>query len=908
MRSGCSFSSKRVSARAKSAVAILVSLLSVSALSACAPDVVPRKFNEPNREFGPTRADGVIDMGEIKMSALPTAASVVWKGDIDTSSWYRATEDLGWLARQTESPRLGYMSYRMREAVARPGVSWDSTVGNSAYASAAVGETRADTAKAVNEGVAMLKAQNPIIAKVLADRSAKMNWPKGRASLVTMVSAIENFLQEFIRDVQRSPVDKAVKNQLVEELKINFGPRITRIKAQMALAYNEPKTHLFVRKVRKVLSDEGLNLGAGINQRLDLAERLPQEVDRISDAESALSVLVDFWLASSEEVRETKFKTMARALYDFFRDQSESDLQCLKTSCGLFTRIKKFLFIKPEIDKFGVQKIKTLLAEAAEDSIKSELEEEALKFLPELHKEIASQIQTEIDRQRANISKISTDYGSYLRLVLDRMAAAKLGLKDKETVAGVEPARIRVDLGGKKVQVARLSPEGFQSGADVIGTGISTAVELHDHHMERELPAHGVSAIRTRQAQARMFFEQINKILLVGGFTAENSKPFESLSVMVEAGAARRSGIWPRFNLRTMITSPNTFAVPDAISIARPAKPEQVVASAPTKTVSISVGGQAELLLGLCRLAASLKDWQPTPFDRVLGPISVAEFVPDLPREAVDQKLFPKDLFFAAAIGNAGAILQNMNKNSSNVALIAPDRSMTWVNQMGPGSANASDASSRAIMASMFDLVNGERVTEAKVYEIARYLSAISEFLRVTENIDKTRAEILLDAGPSQITPVEQLIQARADLKLLVMALANFLSSETLNSEGLVRPVFQRSKEDKAIGMSGEPRLIDQAIVIRALMDASEVIKAAIYRTAALDLLSATTESFFNADLAFYADRPKTAEMPNLETLTSLLVAGERLAPFMAPARADQWRRVSRPWIGALRDAADALP
>lgn len=910
MRSGFSFSSERGRACVKGAATLSLGLFALS-LIACAPDVVPRKFKEPNREFGPSRNDGLIDPGEIKLSALPTAASVVWKGDIETASWYRATEDLGWLARKTTSPSLGYMAYRMRDAVARPGVSWDSAVENTAFASAAVGETRADTTQAVNKGIAMLNAQNPIIAKVLADRSAKTNWPKGRASLVTMVSSIETFLQEFIGDIQKSSVDKAVKKQLVEELKINFGPRMTRMKAQMALAYQEPKTHLFVRRVRATLSDEGLSLGEHINQRLDLAERLPQEVDRIHDAESALSVLVDFWLASSEEVRETKFKTMARALYDFFRDQSDSDLQCIKTGCGLLTRIKKFLFIRPEIDSFGVPKIKALLSEAAEDAIKAELEEEALKFLPSLHEEIAAQIRSEIDRQRDNISKISSDYGSYMRLVLERMGAAKLGLKEKETVVGLEPARIRVDLANGKIQAAKVSAEGFQTGAEAIGAGISTAVELHDYHLERELPAHGVSAIRTRQAQARLYFEQINKILLIGGFKAENSKSFDSLSVMVDAAPARRSGALPRFNLRTMITSPNTFAVPDTLAIARPAKPEQVLTSAPTKTMTIGVGGQAELILGLSRVAASLKDWQATPFDHVLGPISVAEFIPDLPRESVDQKLFPKDILFAAAIGNAGAILQNMNKDSSSVALIAPDRKMTWAHQMGNSGTpeRPSEASSsRAIMATIFDIVNGERATESKIYDVARFLSAVSEFLRVTENIDQTRSEILLDAGGSQATPVAQLIQARADLKLLVMAMANFLSSETLNAEGVVQPVFSRSKEDKAIGMSGEPRLKDQAMVIRALLDASEVIKAGIYRTAALDLFSATTEVFFDGELAFFSDRPEVKEMPNLESLSSLLVAGERLAPHMSPIRAEQWRRVSSPWIGALRDAADALP
>lgn len=901
MKFGCNFSSKAFHK------ALMIAFAGAVTLAACSPEPVVRTYKEPRRDFGPTRTDGWIDVAEIKMNALPTADSVRWKGDIETAAWYRATEDLGWLARRQKTPRIAHLAYRMREAVGAGAAGLGQTVASSAYASAAVGETREDTAKAVAEGVAMLKAQRPIIDKLLADRSANTKWPTGRASLVSVVSAVDGFLVEFVRDVQRSAVDKAVKKELVTELRINFGPKVQRIRAQVALAYNEPKVYNFVAKVRKVLKEEGLSLGGDIEQRLDLAERLPREVERIVDAKSALSVLVDFWLVSSKQVRETKFKVMAPDLYDFFSGQSSEDLQCIKTGCGFFTRIKRMLFILPEIEKFGVAKIRQILAQAAEEAIKEELEEEAVKFLPTLHTEVAAQIATELDRQRANITKVSTDYGNYLRVVLGRMAVAKLGLKEKDPVAGPDPLRIRVDLTPAKVQAVRVpgpSGEGFQTGAAALGAGMAAALELHDYHVEGQLISRGISAVRARQIQGRMFFEQINNVLMVGGFKTEASKPFESFSLQIAGAGTRRDGASPRFNLRTMIASDGSYAMPDSLTIGRASKPENVVVSTPSKVLSISAAGQAELLRGLSRLAMSLRDWESTTFDNVLGPISVAEFVPDLPREAVDQKLFPKDLFYAAAVGNAGAILQNVTKAASPIALISPNGKMFWANEKDP----ATDPAEQAIKATVFDFVNGQRSNEAKTIDVARFVTAVADFLRATDGIEKTTASVLIDGGKSGERPLDQIMEARTDLKLLVMALGNFLLSEAIGPDGLVKPLFSRTEENLWKGMSGQPKLVDQAIVIRALLDTSEILSAAIFKTGALDLLAATNATFFRKDLAFYSESPTANEAPNLETLAAVLVAGERLAPHMSFERADQWKRISRPWINALRDAAEALP
>lgn len=902
MRSG--FSSFSNAARTSISVVVLV-----SGFAGCSPDVVQRSFTEPKRDFGPLRSDGDIPGDGIQLSLTPTAASIRWRGDIETAKWNRAAEDLGWLSRKLAIPQIGKLALQMRRVVANSIVSSSNTFANSAYTSAAIGETRDDTKKSVDQAVQMLRAQGPVLEELLFRRNSLHEWPTSRVSLVVVVDHVGQFLSEFVRDVEKSAVDKTVRKQIVEELRINFGPRVQRIRSGVALAYNEKKTYAFVAKVRAVLKSEDVALATDIEAQLNSAERLTKEVERISDARSALSVLVDFWVAASPATRISKFQKLAPDLFDFFNDQSAEDLQCVKVGCGFLMRIKRALFILPEIEKYGIDKLRTQLTTAAEETIRSELETQAVKFLPGLYKEILTQISQELIRQTSNISKISTDYGTYLRLVLNRVAIAKLALKEKDPVAGIEPNLIRVEMQFSNKATLQAQPvpsqslRGFQTGASAIGSGLAAAVELHDYHIENILTQAGSSPNRVKQALGRVFFEQINKVLLIGGFKTETAKPFEALSVAID-GERMRDGSRRRFNLRTLLSSETSFAVPDTVAVAKSGKANSNVGSSVAGDFAVSVAGQADVLRGLSRLAMALRDWEVTSFDRVLGPINLADFVTDLPRETVDQKLFPKDLFFAASIGNAGAILQNMAKSSTMVGLIGQSREMHWANEPDP----QKDPAKQALKATMFDIVNGQRVNVSKTRDVARFLSAVVEFLRASDGVEKTQSSILITADEKGHRPIDQLRTARQDLKLLVMALGNFLANESLDARGVVLPVFTRTTENVAVGMSGDAQLEDQALVIRALLDAAEINDAAIHRNAALDLFAATNETFFRPELGFYSSRADQAADLDLEAMSAMLIAGERLKPYMKRERSAQWIRASRPWINALRDAAESLP
>lgn len=913
MKSGFSCSSR---------IVLGIFLFAVNVVSACSPQPVARQYKAANQDFGPDRTNGDLDVDSISIDALPSLESLKWHGEVETAKWYRVSEDIGWLSRELEIPQIGKISVQMRGAVMRSSLAWQHSMSHSPYVSAAIGETREDTKTAIDSGVAMLTAQEPLISDLLTKRNAEMNWPSEPVSLVEVIGQVEDFLVKFVREVEGSSVDEHVKKQLVDEFRINFSPRIGRIRTQVALAYNEEKVYDFVAKIRATLKSEDIDLGKELNRQLDMAERLPRNAEKIRNAKGALAVLIDFWLAASPETRVTEFKPVSRELYDFFKDQSNKDLECLKRSCGFFTMIKRELFILPQIEAYGVRKLRNKLVAAAELSIKGELEAQAVAFLPTLHSEIAKMVVGELQRQRENIQKISRDYGAYLRVAMNRMAIAKLGIKENANFNGVEPTRLRVDVdfrrGGIQVS-ASPDAEEFTTGAGAIGSGISLAIEHLDHHLERELLAGGVNPIRIKQVLSKNLFEQINKVLMIGGFKTEIAKPFEALALTVDRDLAVRS----RFNLRDQMDSTFTFAVPDSIGMAKPSKAENIVATSMPNSVTVSVGGQADLLRGLSRLAIALKDWQQTGFDLTLGPIVLADFVPDLPRETVDQKLFPKDLFFAAAIGNAAVILQNVTKKSSTIGLINSQKRLRWANEpVGVSTAPIGTASigdklnenkpispaEQETMAAVFDLVNGERAKDAKIGEIARFLSALTVFLNAIENIEDTKASVLRGADGNGVSPLDQLVAGRSDIKLLIMAIANFLSTEARGADGLVRPVYVRSNSDFVVGLRGHPRLLDQALVIRALLDASAAISANVFRNEATDLLAATNSNFFRPESAFYSDRPGSSEAPDFEALIAMLVAGERMKPYMSDLHLGQWNKLARPWVGALRDAAGTLP
>lgn len=907
MRSGCScFSDHRPRLLLK--LSILISGL-VAVLVGCSPDVVNRVYHEPNRDFGPLKADHNSEVGKMTANAIPSAASFNFSGRVSSASWYRSMEDVSTLSRLKGDESLGRLSFAMASSVYKGEVPWRHTIAQSPYASAVVGETKEDSIIAVQHGIEMLANQEPLLQKILDRQHQLIQWPTQPTDLETLLSLVERYLTGVASELEQSHVEPAVKDRILQEVQVTFAPMLARFKIQAHLAYKEPKTYDFIARLLKAVEAEKIELGKESLDRLKLAEKLTRDVEQIRSSRSALRVIVDFWKASSPEIRETRFKPVSPELYDYLYGKTESDLNCIRSNCGFFTRIAKALFILPAIEKYGVKKLRKELGAAAHDAIYSELETMATQYAGQLNSLVAEQIFIELRRYSASLKKIALDYGSYIRLILDRMAIAKLGIKSTESFGGFEPNEVdiemnfggdRGDLSGAPMGVVTRranTASGFVTGAEAIGSGLSAAIDQHDHNLERQLNSQGINPVVVRQVRQRVFFEQINKVLMIGGFKTETLVPFEALALSIDRERPR----YRRLNLRSLIASPLTYAVPDRMKLSDPTRHEAVLDSKPGTPVRISVAGQAEMLRGLSRLASSLKDWEPTSFDSGLGRVNLADFVPDLPRDAVDKSLFPKDMLFAATIGSAAVILQNITKKLSSVALIGADKKLHWAGDAG---ALEGDATQRATMAAIFDLVDGERSSTTKSGDIARFVSAIAEFLRATNGIESTSSSPLIERGADGKSPLDLLISARTDLKLLIMALANFLSREMIGTDGLVRPVYDRSNLEVGPVSIGEPQLLDQALTIRALLDAAQSISAEVFHVAAIDLMASINQHFYRPSLAFYSASAVGTVRADFETTVAMLIAGERVSEGLSAERRERWNKVAEPWVGALREAA----
>jgi guanylate kinase len=98
--------------------------------------------------------------------------------------------------------------------------------------------------------------------------------------------------------------------------------------------------------------------------------------------------------------------------------------------------IKRELFILPQIEEYGVRKLRKKLVEAAELSIKGPNWKSKLsRFFRHFTTEVAKMVNRRASTaKRDNIQKISRDYGAYLRVAMNRMAVAKLGRKRKSNL------------------------------------------------------------------------------------------------------------------------------------------------------------------------------------------------------------------------------------------------------------------------------------------------------------------------------------------------------------------------------------------------------------------------------------------------------------------------------------------
>jgi uncharacterized protein YyaL (SSP411 family) len=154
----------------------------------------------------------------------------------------------------------------------------------------------------------------------------------------------------------------------------------------------------------------------------------------------------------------------------------------------------------------------------------------------------------------------------------------------------------------------------------------------------------------------------------------------------------------------------------------------------------------------------------------------------------------------------------------------------------------------------------------------------------------------LKEADESGITPIEALSAGRKDLRLLVIALANFISNQLMSENALVQPMYYLSQMQR----SNTPNysIEDQAYAIRALLAAWELTQLDTYLYSAQEIYFSMNRNAFSVEDSFYINGDgSTLTFPQRVHILRALMD---LQSHLPQASQSQLARISEPWLNAL--------
>jgi hypothetical protein len=894
-------------------------------LVGCAPDPTPRQYTQPKVDFGPRSGDPDLGLGASQQSQAADLSKLEISGDIDSASLMRTSENLLILSKATGRTNLQTFAQKLTDAFYHaPGTSASLSFDKTPYIDAATGETKASSLAIVVQNEKRLDVQSRLVVSLVKGSGQSFPWPNpnkmdsigdANRTIAQLFTPVHSYVSQLLRLLQTNPkIDEQIRGPVVEGIDTQAGSMIAEIEAEIYAVFNEPRLSGMIQRLITMLNHHEFEVDTASRDLLTRASAVGDKIEVISDAQDVLAVIVDLWRMIPPETRQSSFKAVSPELYDFLSGRSESDLNCLRAfPCinPIIASIKQ-LKILPEIRSRGIAQLQMQLRDSTRQGVIAEVQVRAARMLPTLPDLVATRIGDEFGKIRGILAAVKSDYPGFVRGIGRRFADKNLGNNKGGLIFGAEAARANVSWSKGAIDIRALGSAGkIETSAAVIGTSLSLAAARWT-----QTPMNGAKA-------AGDMISQINKLLAVGGYTTGSGKLFNSLSLATNPDENGK-----HLNLRTFLSEPTGFAMPDSLLVT----PDFDLLQNPE--MKVNARAQADLLRGFSTMTAYFRDWQTNAFDSSLGKATVGQYVGDLPAASIKEKLFPKDMMFSVSIGNASVLLQNIRKKLTPIFMIDTDSKLSWADD------TRADGASPLTMAGVVDLVNGKRDVSANSLDVSSYILALIEFVEATEGVENTKASVLLEKGKDGTTALQTLVKARADLRLAIVALSNFLSHQMQDKDGGIRQSFSL---DKVKTEDSEPRtLLDQAMAIRALVRASAFLKTDIYRWAALDVLAFMNRSLFDRSLGFYRSYEMLGEMlgeipgvtgaaPNtpgiqqtgaktakpkpttvvilkkqntwvLEEVTATLLAGEQLKAYMPDQSRKQWDHISAPWLAAFEN------
>ncbi len=337
------------------------------------------------------------------------------------------------------------------------------------------------------------------------------------------------------------------------------------------------------------------------------------------------------------------------------------------------------------------------------------------------------------------------------------------------------------------------------------------------------------------------------------------------------------------------ITNEKTLQT-DLVELLLKPEPRQFLNSLSNNKSEVNLKQQSELLMTASTLLAQLADWKESTFDTGLSKIKADKIITQFKSKELDRSFFPKADLTAVTLSIASQVLTLMQGINSPLVLVDNQ------NQILPVQNLASNTTGPIALAAATDFKKGLRIPTAKASDLGDFLNAMSLFYQATNEIEKTQSHFLLQKNENGRSMLDDALSARQQIKLLVVAVANFISNQLIQPNGLVSKSIALNENLKPLAKF---ELLDQTRAIDSLIKAYELTKIDVYLWTAKNIYFSMNRLLYSDKMKFYQQSTEDEVQTGIDK-TKLLETYKNLLPlktYLSPVEQHQFELIFFSWL-----------
>lgn len=301
----------------------------------------------------------------------------------------------------------------------------------------------------------------------------------------------------------------------------------------------------------------------------------------------------------------------------------------------------------------------------------------------------------------------------------------------------------------------------------------------------------------------------------------------------------------------------------------------------------LKISDQAQALKFLSLMISATADWKKGPYQSGLTDLTAQNLISDFNSDQLNDKVFSQLDLLNICFSMTAQVLKQFQSEKSLIYLINNQ------NLRIPIHLYLSDKNPTPLaLAAASDQMNNRTLNTTKAKDIALLIEALSQFSQATSGFINSQSALL-----QQPEIQNQIFSAQKNIDLLILTLANFISSQMIGADHFIADSYDFETQI----LSEDYNLENQVHAIHALTLAYERTGIDLYLFSAKEIYYALNNKFYDPEIKFYKNNlnAASAESNRRDDVTKALNHLLPLRKYLSLTSQIQFDRIFENWYVA---------